>query len=263
MNDKKKLIEDIEAYRTGNLPEKEVDNLWLELISDRDSFDYLVTVANLQKVAELVDHEDRPAEETNRGKTIIPKWYKYLVPDKIWKRTAAAILLLAAVITVMVIYLPDGRLHTDPLDKIALDHFRSSAIQGTEVETSVQFAINQSSLGNYNDAVRIIEDLLLQELTPEEQIIVAINKGSIHYNHGSFLESRNVFAGILQDMENLHLMQEEQVHWYLGNCYLQLGDKQKAIHHITETLQRNGAYKRMATRLLEGLSRSYGNQAEP
>lgn len=56
----KELQERIDLYINGQLSQKEVDELWVELIQDEFLIDYLKTVANIKAVIESRRSTEKP-----------------------------------------------------------------------------------------------------------------------------------------------------------------------------------------------------------
>lgn len=238
----------IEAYRAGELTDEEIDLLWEKMIEDPDQLEYLINSVNLQVIA-----SERKDILNPSGKAKYPN-LKLLVFQRYrttWGRIAAVVLILAGMLSTIYFFGSEYLYEQEPLAEIELDTYRSSTIPTAVFDYQVQRAINLASLEKYDQAIDMLNEIELAQLTDDQKVSLMLNKGSILYNRGDYRSAKDLFHEILDNHEDLHLLTEERVQWFLGNVYLQLGQEEIALEHIQKTYDLNGAYRRLAKRYLD------------
>ncbi|MDG5766370.1 hypothetical protein QA596_02745 [Balneolales bacterium ANBcel1] len=236
----KKIQDQIDAYRNGELTEEQIDDLWVDLISYPDQMEYLVNSVNLEKLA---SDQKSPANIIADSKT-----------DYSWLRTigrvAAVLLMVTGIISMIYMFNSDRFFEPSPLAEIELNSFRSSTIPSDVFEYELQRAINMASLDKHAKALEKLEDIHGLNLSAEQEIKLKLSKGSVLYNHHEYAKASEVFRSLLDEYDDLHILTEEQIHWFLGNAYLHMGVEEQALVHIRITYELNGAYRRQAERFL-------------
>ncbi len=241
-----KIQEQIDAYRRGVLTQDEIDALWVKLVEYPEQMEYLINTVNLEAVA-AKRAKDSEWDATEKRTPVIQTFLRN------WSRVAAVFLVVAG--TVSAIYLFGSEYVTEPrpIAEIEMDNFRTSMIPTVVFDYEIQRAINLASMEEFEQALDKLEEIDREHLTEEQQVKLQINKGSIYFNRGDYDSAIEVFNGILANHDQLHVLTEEQVHWFLGNAYLQLDEEELAQKHIHETYDLNGAYRRLAERYLDQL----------
>lgn len=237
----------IDAYRAGKLSDEEIDELWAEMLHNPDQLDYLINSVNLETIAS--SHESLEQITANRPKQSNSNPVIYRI-SAAWMRYAAVFLVTIGILSTIYFFGTDYIFEPKPLSEIELNSYRSSSIPSSVFDYEVQRAINMASLENFDMAIQKLQEIEEADLTEEQKITLAVNKGSVYYNRGDYSSAEAEFQNILNEYDNLHLLTEEQAHWFLGNIYLQMGDEDKARVHIQKTYDLNGAYQRLAERYL-------------
>lgn len=238
----------IDAYRAGKLSEEETESLWVELMEHPEQMEYLINSVNLAAIAT----EEFKASDRDTALKIVkaPQETVLFHITRKWSRIAAVFALAIGIISTAYFWGNDFVQVTDPIANIELDSFRSSTIPTVVFDYQLQRAINLASMEKYDEALAKLQEIETQNLSQEQQISLEVNKGSVYYNKGDFTSAKTVFHVILDQYDEMHLLTEEQVHWFLGNTYLQLGNTDLAMRHIQKTYDLNGAYRRLAERYL-------------
>lgn len=236
----------LDAYRAGKLSEQEIDQLWKEMIENPDHLDYLVNSVNLQAIAE--QQKQKSSSKTKKSGANIFVLYGL---QGTWGRIAAIFVLTVGLLSTIYLFGSEYLFEQDPVTEIELDAFRSTTLPTAVFDHQIQRAINMASLERYDDAIDLLREIELAHLSEDQQVSLKVNKGSILYNRGDYHAAKVIFLEILDDHDDLHVLTEERVQWFLGNVYLQLGQEELAEKHIQNTYDLNGAYRRLAERYLE------------
>jgi len=245
--DFKKIEERLDAYRAGELSDQEIDLLWEKIIENPEYMDYLINSVNLEAIA-VQQKKSSGLHRKKSKKTNVFALYGF---QGTWSRIAALFIITIGLLSTIYLFGSEYMFEREPMSEIALDNFRSSTLPTAVFDYQVQRAVNMASLEKYDEAIEMLKEIELVHLTDEQRISLMVNKGSILYNRGEHHAAKDLFHEILENYDNLHLLTEERVQWFLANVYLQLGQKELARDHIQKTYDLNGAYKRLAKRYLD------------
>ncbi|MEX0679811.1 MAG: hypothetical protein WD097_00375 [Balneolales bacterium] len=244
----KHIYDQIDAYRAGKLSDKESEELWAKLIENDDLMEYLVNSVNVEEIA---NNEVFASPYMSKIQSKPPRVARIFILSNKSARIAAVFLAFIGVLSALYLFRSDYVFDAHPISAIELDSYRSSSIPSATFDYELQEAINLASLEQYEAAIDKLNEMELEDLSEEQAISLELNKGSIYYNRGDYTAARDVFVAILDHYEEMHVLTEEQIHWFLGNVYLQLGREELAQVHIQKTYDLNGAYRRLAERYLD------------
>lgn len=238
-NTNKLLEEKIDQYVAGNLSEKEIDELWSEIIFDDYYYDYLKTVASLKGLAE-------GEKKTNIHFLNNRSPIRYFA--------AAAIIIIASGLLLFNIY-NEQDFAVQPINSIELDYYRSAegVTEVTDVSEIIMDVIAEANRGNIDSAISIVEDKIDDVNYAEGKAELLATAGSIYYNEGMYEEAADYFERSL-DYEIENVIIQEQNYWYLGNTYFQLNRIEEARNTLEKAYQLNGAYSRIAERYIQALA---------
>ncbi len=242
-----KIQEKLDAYRAGKLSDREIDLLWEKMIETPEHLDYLVNSVNLQAIASQ-QKKDSVSSKRRDKKSNVFVLYGF---QGTWSRIAAMFIITVGLLSTIYLFGSDYLFDQDPVSEIELNTYRSTTLPTAVFDYQVQRAINMASLEKYDEAIDMLKEIELAHLSDEQQVSLMLNKGSILYNRGDYYAAKDLFHEILDNYDDLHLLTEERVQWFLGNVYLQLGQEEVAMKHIQRTYDLNGAYRRLAKRHLE------------
>lgn len=238
-NTNKELEEKIDRYVAGNLTDKEIDELWSEIIFDDYYYDYLKTVASLKGLAE--------GEKKNNVRFLRSQ-------SSIRYFAAAAVMIIAAGLILFNVY-NDQEFAVQPINSIELDYYRSAegVTEITDISEIIMSVIAEANRGNVENAITIVETNLDNVAAAEDKAQLLATAGSIYYNEGMYNEAADYFERSL-DYEIENVIIQEQNYWYLGNTYFQLNRIDEARSTLEKAYQLNGAYSRVAERYIEALA---------
>lgn len=237
----------LDAYRAGELSDQEIDLLWEKMIETPEHLDYLINSVNLEAIAGQ-QKQDATTSKRKDAKTNVFVLYGL---QGTWGRVAAMFIVTIGLLSTVYLFGSEYLFDREPVSEIELDTFRSSTLPAAVFDYQVQRAINLASLEKYDEAIEMLKEIELVHLSDEQNVSLMLNKGSILYNRGDYHAARVLFHEILDNYDDLHMLTEERVQWFLGNVYLQLGQEETARVHIQKTYELNGAYRRLAERYLE------------
>ncbi len=238
----------LDAYRAGELSDQEIDLLWEKMIENPEHLDYLVNSVNLQAIASRQKEASTSSSKSKQTGANIFTLYGF---QGTWSRIAAIFILTVGMLSTIYLFGSEYLFEQDPVSEIELDTFRSTTLPAAVFDHQVQRAINMASLEKYDEAIEMLKEIELVHLTDAQRVSLMLNKGSILYNRGDYYAARDIFHEILDNNDELHVLTEERVQWFLGNVYLQFGQEELAQKHIQKTYDLNGAYRRLAERYLE------------
>lgn len=236
----KELEEKIDQYVNGQLSQKEIDELWAELVQDGDQLDYLKTVANTKAVIE--------SERDKASVFSIKRTFAYAA--------AAVVVLMIGVLTVL--NYPVFQSETvEPITSIELDYYRSAqgVLDAAPNEEVLKNALALANRGNVNEAIGMLERALSNADSPAWKAELYLNIGSLYYNNGKYEQAIQNFQHVI-DKQQADVLTREKGYWYLGNAYFQLNQLDEAQQAIQNAYELNGAYRRVAKHYLDALASS-------
>ncbi len=248
-NKEHRIYELIDDYRRGKLSSEESDSLWAEMIEHPEYLEYLINSANLESIAR--EQKTESEKSYAAGQTEAEKSGRIYKLRPQLTRIAAIFILTAGILSTIYIFGSDYVFEPRAISDIELDTYRSSAIPEEVFDYQIQRAINHASLEEFDKALEKLDDIDRENLTENQKISLEISRGSIHYNREDYLAAERIFQNVLNEYDDMHILTEEKLHWYLGNTYLQLEDEEAALVHIRKTYELNGAYRRLAERFLD------------
>jgi len=164
-----------------------------------------------------------------------------------FSRSKAAILSMAA--SVVIIFCLNGIINrnnepTDLYERFYHLYQASTTTRSGHGDNGMQLALNQFNDGNYDEALRLFE-----ELRKKDAGNPAINfySGIACEEKGRFKEAITFYRQVIEEKHNLFV---EQAEWYSGLCFLKTSNQQ-AYDQFSKIAEKNGYYSRQAAALLK------------
>ena len=255
-NQQTPIKEKIHDYLEGNLSKSGVDQLWAQLIARPDDLDYLQTLATLKKMGSegefehLYDTEPNviPLSASKSKETSAGSLYKKVQPYLV---AATVIIIGFAILFNLLTSVQQPQVNTDPISMIEYEIERSVDNQ-TILENHLQEAVSLATNGNLEAAFAQLGNASDLNLSADQKIDLRMVRGAIQYNSEMYSEALETFQDI-RNIENIDRLNLEKGTWYLANTQLQLGMLNDAKASITEVIELDGSFSRVAKQKLENL----------
>lgn len=248
----------IDAYLNGDLSQQEVDELWADLISNPDYYNYFSTYVHLKKYY-ADQQQSTQFSDTSEKEASVHK----LIPTKYWYIAAAAI--LVAVLSVNLL-----KMHTGySLTSWAVDEIPSSDIESPDIMRSdtgktrksdslLNLGYHATITGDINEAENIYATIINKYNKQSSAIQAHLNLGILKYNEEEYKEAIGHFKSVIDRIEKDEGRMLEKAYWYLGNSYVNIDKLQDARDAVYNAWTMNGIYRKPAERLLKKLDYELG-----
>ena len=121
---------------------------------------------------------------------------------------------------------------------------RSSSIHGEAVLNQALVKMNNKE---YSTAFGMFSDILKND---PQNIVGNFYLATIHQREGRYDEAIRSFTNVIVQGDNLFVEQSE---WYIGLCYINQNEREKAIRQLRKISQSKGFYQQQAKALLKKL----------
>jgi tetratricopeptide (TPR) repeat protein len=238
-----KVEERIDQYLNGKLNQVEIDHLWIDVIENKQHYDYLKTSATLKKM--LSDSKEQGGSAPVYSITSAKSWQKYAM--------AAGFALIVGLSTIYVVNIDSGP-GLQPLQSLEFTTLRSGGelSLATEPDRRIQLAVNMAVQGNASAAVLALNRIYEESENDAEKAEALMNIGIIEYNNDEFASAQRTFTKIVSSHTSDILMYE-RAYWYLAQTQIALGDRAAAKESIGMVISIDGAHSRMAESYLRYL----------
>lgn len=99
----------------------------------------------------------------------------------------------------------------------------------------------------YDDALKLFSAILAKD---GGSIVGNFYSGTIHQQKGQFDDAIHSFTNVISQGDNLFVEQSE---WYIGLCYLNRNEREKAIRQFRKISESNGYYREQSKAILRKL----------
>lgn len=242
----------IDLYVNGRLNQEQIDALWVDMIQNPNSYEYLKTTVALR---EVFKKSSTPINATASNRKDTKKTKSR--PTNNWKQyaAAAAIVVSAGVTGTYIVNSNSTQREISelkPFDKLELVVYRSSSSSQTlsDLKLELQKAIDFALLGNTSEALISLNSIL--EGTDDKLIKAEayLNIGILEYNSNDF-SSATMSLQNAASLSSDDLLLYERVIWNLAHAQMAFGDKAGAKNTIREVISLNGAHSRAAQSYLD------------
>jgi len=105
-------------------------------------------------------------------------------------------------------------------------------------------AILKMNAKDYDSAILLFSEALKND---EDRVISNFYIGTLQQKKGNYDEAIRSFNSVIQQGDNLLLEQSE---WYIGLCYLNRNEREKAISQFKKIVQKQGYYQKQSEKIL-------------
>lgn len=236
----------IDLYLKGRLDQEQIDKLWVDMIENPESYEYLKTMVSLKNI--YSNTNPTPVSNINSPSKPNSSWNKNLV-----QYSVAAILLISISVSSIIYF------NTNQVDAIqamsSLDHvvYRSSIdSQSESFETRLQNAVGLAIQGNTTSAILLLNQIHDESTDPAIKAEAILNIGIIEYNQDEFMAASHSFNRVLS-IDGIDSLIQERAVWSLAQSQLALGNYSAAKISIEKVIEIDGAHSRMARNYLKYL----------
>jgi tetratricopeptide (TPR) repeat protein len=236
----------IDQYLKGRLGQEQIDSLWVDMIEDPESYEYLKTMVSLKNI--YADSNSSPISNINSSAKSNSNWNSNLI-----KYSVAALVLLSISVS-SIIYFNSNQI--DALEAMSsLDHvvYRSSIENQSEsFDARLQNAIGLAIQGNTTTAMLLLNQIHDESTNPAIKAEAILNIGIIEYNQDAFVAASHSFNRVLS-IDGIDSLIQERAVWSLAQSQLALGNYSAAKISIEKVIEIDGAHSRMARNYLKYL----------
>lgn len=245
-----KIYREIDAYVKGTLSEKEIDLLWEEFAKDPKLLERLELEVGIRKI--ILEKKS----VTTKKATV------YSLPSWVWHASAAATILLVALVQFFRVETPtelqDFLVSTIPADQYEVaDGLRSQELVMSSADSLLNLGFAAVSSGNEEKAMAIFNEVISNYDEEPYASKAFLNKGILFYNDGEYAEAINNFKEAAQRALDNRMI-SEKAFWYLGNAYVNTGQTEEALTAVGEAYNRDGVFRKPAFILYQKLSYDLG-----
>lgn len=251
------LEKQIEAYINGQLSEKEIKALWVDLLKKPEYIDLLETELGAREI-----HRRKKNAEQNQsnhirggdGGTVSEPSGSYYK----WWAAAAAVAVIFIVISLLQIDTGQTVREMALTNINIAEHLASADVlrgqedQLSQVDSLLNAGFKAALSGDAEQALRIYKKVTVDYKEASTAVSRAfLNIGILRFNSEEYRASSNAFNQALQHVTEKDSVLEEKAHWYLGNSYIHLDSIDKAQVALQKVYAMDGIYKKQAKRLLD------------
>ncbi len=245
------IYKKIDQYVKGNLSEQEIESLWEEFAKNPDLLSDLELELEVKEIL-----RERAVKKSGKPSKI------HKLPNWVWHASAAAAVILVALVQLFRVETPteleDFIVMNIPNDQIeTADGIRAKDVVISSADSLLNLGFAALSSGNEEKALEIFNEVI-QNYEQEPYASKAyLNSGIIQYNEGMYEEAVSSFEEAANRAQDNRMI-SEKAYWYLGNAYINIGEKEKALEAIGEAYNRDGVFRKPAFLLYRKLSYDLG-----
>lgn len=245
-------IEEIENYLSEELEENERQAFEEEMLINTD---LMKDVKICNEINEAIGEKDIMALRKNLGKIkdteirddvqkrgiTAPR-----IQKAVWVAAASIVLLMGLSITFRENSLSNAQLYHQfyqPFES-GIGINRSATPSG---ESLVNKAILKMNEKDYDSALSLFAEVLK---TDKYNVIGNFYTGAIQQKKGEYDAAISSFSNVIRQGDNLFV---EQSQWYIGLCYLNRNEREKAIRQFKKIVEQKGYYQKESEAILKKL----------
>jgi tetratricopeptide (TPR) repeat protein len=239
----------IERYNSGEMSDTEKQ--WF--LKELEGNEKLRNEVDLRKRTDEILKKQDVISLRNKLSEIERQRNKVKSPQKDSRRSV--FIKYAAVVAVLVligsvVLLPGKKFNSDEIVKQYYKAYNPPANQRSAqsaADADFTLALEFYNTHDYNKAA-ILFNKVLDNQPNDMQTMLLI--GVSNYEEKKYPEAKQSFGKVLDDNNNLYV---DQARWYLALCYLNTGEKEKAMQLFDEISKESGIYQNDAKKIVKGL----------
>lgn len=238
------LEKKIDAYIKGQLPEEEVEQLWVELMKHPEYIGLLQTEIDLSRTYQ-------------QQSTTNSYYWK-------WIAAAAAVILLVVTINVLSPNKPGPvsmwtQSNINMAENMAsAEVTRSTTTVLDPADSLLNTGFKAALSGQIDKAMNIFQRIVKQYDTTRAVSKAHLNLGILQYNTGAYLKSVDSFNNAISTAGDDSLLIERS-YWYLSNAFVNTNQLKQARMAVEQAFSMGDIYKKQSFKLLKRLDYELGN----
>lgn len=233
------LEDRIDLYVRGTLNQKQIDDLWVDVIQF-DYLDYMKTAAAVRKLS--------------AGSQVIPIPMRSPSKMRLVASAAAAAMIIGVGTSLYFLSSTSATSEFIPLEQIEFNLLRSGTIPAESFDMRIRDITIMAVEGQVQMAEQALIALLASDLDVTQNVEVRLNLAALAYNRGDF-EPALVRFDEIRALNGVNPIQMERTEWYTANALIQSGRTDDAHIHLKRVIEMNGAFGRAAQSALDQLRR--------
>jgi tetratricopeptide (TPR) repeat protein len=239
----------IERYNAGEMSETEKQ--WFE--KELEGNEKLRTEVELRKKTDDILRQKNVMSLRSKLVEIERKRNETVAPVKVSGKSAYikyAAVIAALMLIGSLVFIPGKNQNTDELVRQYYKAYEPPTNQRsaqTSTDADFSLALEFYNTHDYDKAATLFSKVL--ESKPNDMQTVLL-KGVSNFEQKQYPEAKQSFGKVIDDNDNLYV---DQARWYLALCYLNTGEKDKAIQLFSLIGKENGIYQKDARRILRKL----------
>lgn len=255
MNEKE-ISRQITRFLKEELNNEEIDRLWEEFLKNPELFYQFETEVNLHELFRKENQNTLQPSQSRKG--IVKTISRY----RTWLYAAAAAVILS--LGLQLFTMQDyGSLQSSAIASIEVtemmgaDIFRGEEAAVNDLDITINVALAKALEEEFDEAIRILEGLLNEELSDQQFGRVSLNLGILRYNQGAYTRSAYHFQKVIET-DALPEFFEEKAWWFMGNAYLNVNQLEEARESVFNAYTMDGRFASPALSLLKKLDLELG-----
>jgi tetratricopeptide (TPR) repeat protein len=239
----------IERYNSGEMSDTEKQWFLKELEGNeklRNEVDLRKRTDEILKKQDVMSLRNKLSEiERQRNEVKSPRKVSGRSVFIKYAAVIAALVLIGSLVLV-----PSKKLNSDEIVKQYYKAYNPPSNQRSArsaADADFTLALEFYNTHDYNKAA-ILFNKVLENQPNDMQTVLLI--GVSNYEEKKYPEAKQSFGKVIDDNNNLYV---DQARWYLALCYLNTGEKEKAIQLFDEISKESGTYQNDAKKIVKGL----------
>jgi TolA-binding protein len=239
----------IERYNSGEMSDTEKQWFLKELEGNeklRNEVDLRKRTDEILKKQDVISLRNKLSEiERQRNEVKSPQKDSRRSVFIKYAAVVAALVLIGSLVL-----LPSKKLSSDEIVKQYYKAYNPPSNQRSAQSASdadFTLALEFYNTHDYNKAA-VLFNKVLENQPNDMQTVLLI--GVSNYEEKKYPEAKQSFGKVIDDNNNLYV---DQARWYLALCYLNTGEKEKAIQLFDEISKESGTYQNDAKKIVKGL----------